>query len=126
MPQVPAVSDLDRAERFYTDVFGWGIQRWEGSPMDYRLITTGEEGEENWKALLKDWLPPQFQLVTRGRIIFRDGHVSPQMDLLILSPAYPPGLVHKKLYLLSLSRSCNLAGTNSPNWFICQHNICPI
>ena len=37
--------DLDRAERFYTDVFGWGIQRWEGSPMDYRLITTGEEGE---------------------------------------------------------------------------------
>jgi len=37
--------DLDRAERFYTDVFGWGIQRWEGSPMDYRLITTGQEGE---------------------------------------------------------------------------------
>ena len=37
--------DMDRAERFYTDVFGWGIQRWEGSPMDYRLITTGQEGE---------------------------------------------------------------------------------
>jgi hypothetical protein len=61
--------------------------------------TTGEEGEENWKALLKNWLPPQFPLVTRGRLIFVDGHVSPQIDLLILNPAYPPGLLHKKLYL---------------------------
>jgi len=35
-------------------------------------------------------------------------------------------LLFKKLYLLSLSRGCNLASPNSPNWFICQHNICPI
>jgi predicted enzyme related to lactoylglutathione lyase len=33
--------DVDRAERFYSAVFGWGIQRYEG-PMDYRLISTGE------------------------------------------------------------------------------------
>jgi uncharacterized protein len=38
-------SDLDRAERFYTDALGWTIQRWEGGPVDYRLVMTGAEGE---------------------------------------------------------------------------------
>jgi uncharacterized protein len=37
--------DLDRAERFYRDVFGWEIQRYEGAPVDYRLVTTGADGE---------------------------------------------------------------------------------
>jgi predicted enzyme related to lactoylglutathione lyase len=37
-------ADLDRAEAFYTSVFDWTVQRWEG-PMDYRLITTGPDGE---------------------------------------------------------------------------------
>ena len=37
--------DLDRAERFYRDVFGWDIQRYEGAPVDYRLVTTGPDGE---------------------------------------------------------------------------------
>jgi predicted enzyme related to lactoylglutathione lyase len=36
--------DLDRAERFYRDVFGWEIQRYEGAPVDYRLVTTGPDG----------------------------------------------------------------------------------
>ncbi len=35
--------DLDRAERFYTEVFGWRIDHWEGAPIDYRLITTGPD-----------------------------------------------------------------------------------
>jgi predicted enzyme related to lactoylglutathione lyase len=34
--------DCDRAERFYREVFGWRIDRWEGSPIDYRLVTTGD------------------------------------------------------------------------------------
>ena len=38
-------SDTDRAERFYRDVFDWAIQRYEGAPVDYRLITTGPAGE---------------------------------------------------------------------------------
>jgi hypothetical protein len=33
-------SDLDRAERFYRDVFGWQVQKFDG-PIDYRLINTG-------------------------------------------------------------------------------------
>jgi hypothetical protein len=33
-------SDLDRAERFYRDVFGWEVQRFDG-PIDYRLLNTG-------------------------------------------------------------------------------------
>ena len=36
--------DPERATKFYKQVFGWQIDKWEG-PMDYWLITTGEEGE---------------------------------------------------------------------------------
>ena len=38
-------ADPDRAERFYRRVFGWEINRWEGTPVDYRLITTGRDDE---------------------------------------------------------------------------------
>jgi hypothetical protein len=38
-------ADTDRAERFYRRVFGWEIRRWEGAPVDYRLITTGDDGQ---------------------------------------------------------------------------------
>ena len=34
----------ERARTFYEHVFGWKFQRWEG-PMDYWLITTGENGQ---------------------------------------------------------------------------------
>jgi predicted enzyme related to lactoylglutathione lyase len=33
---------LDRPEKFYTEVFGWQVQRWDG-PVDYRLLTTGTD-----------------------------------------------------------------------------------
>src|SRR4026207_2548925 len=33
--------DPERAVKFYEDVFGWQIQKWDG-PQDYWLITTGE------------------------------------------------------------------------------------
>jgi len=36
-------ADTDRAERFYRRVFGWEIRRWESAPVDYRLITTGDD-----------------------------------------------------------------------------------
>jgi predicted enzyme related to lactoylglutathione lyase len=36
--------DLDRAQRFYTTVFGWTVMPWSVSA-DYRLLTTGPDGE---------------------------------------------------------------------------------
>ena len=37
-------SDMDRAERFYRDVFGWDVQRFDG-PIDYRLLNTGPKSQ---------------------------------------------------------------------------------
>lgn len=36
--------DPQRAGRFYEEVFGWEVQKWDG-PFDYWLVKTGEEGE---------------------------------------------------------------------------------
>lgn len=41
--ELPA-DDPQRAIDFYSKVFGWKIEKWEG-PTDYWLITTGPEGE---------------------------------------------------------------------------------
>ena len=35
--------DPDRASSFYSEAFGWSIEKWEG-PQDYWLVTTGEDG----------------------------------------------------------------------------------
>lgn len=63
--------------------------------------TAGDQGEENWAALLRDWLPRSFEVVTKGRILSTDGRTSPQVDVLVLSGAYPRKLLDKKLYLAS-------------------------
>jgi hypothetical protein len=36
--------DLDRAEAFYTGVFGWEVHKFDG-PVDYRLLNTGPNNE---------------------------------------------------------------------------------
>ena len=36
--------DPERAIKFYSDVFGWKVHKWEG-PMDYWLIATGPEDQ---------------------------------------------------------------------------------
>jgi predicted enzyme related to lactoylglutathione lyase len=36
------VDDPDRAEKFYTDVFGWTFNRYPGAPSYYGLAATGE------------------------------------------------------------------------------------
>lgn len=38
------VDDPERAIKFYTDVFGWKIKKWEG-PLDYWLASTGPEDQ---------------------------------------------------------------------------------
>jgi len=61
--------------------------------------TAGDQGEENWAELLKDWLPSTYQIVTKGRIISHDGRTSPQIDVLVLKESYPKKLLDKKVYL---------------------------
>ncbi len=41
--ELPA-DDPERIGRFYSDVFGWTVQKWDG-PMDYWFLMTGKEGE---------------------------------------------------------------------------------
>lgn len=61
--------------------------------------TAGDNGEENWRLVLREWLPPSYPVVTKGRILTADGWCSRQMDVLVLSPSYPPRLIGKKEYL---------------------------
>jgi hypothetical protein len=61
--------------------------------------TAGDEGEENWASLLRDWLPPQYHITTKGRLIGANGEMSPQADVLVLKPFYPQKLREKKIWL---------------------------
>lgn len=60
--------------------------------------TAGDNGEENWKYLLTQWLPSKYKIVTKGRIMNSKGKCSPQVDILVLSPAYPQAMVDTKEY----------------------------
>ena len=61
--------------------------------------TAGDQGEENWAELLREWLPRTYEVVTKGRIIGIDGRTSPQIDVLVLKSVYPEKLLSKKLFL---------------------------
>jgi len=61
--------------------------------------TAGDQGEENWASILRGWLPHTLHIVTKGRILSDKGMASPQVDIIILRPEYPPHLLDKKLYL---------------------------
>jgi hypothetical protein len=58
--------------------------------------TAGDQAEEDWAEILRDWLPATYRIVTKGRILFDDGSSSPQVDLLVLTPSYPRGLGNEK------------------------------
>ena len=49
--EIPA-RDPDSLANFYRNVFGWKIKKWEG-PVDYWLVSTGEEGQGIDGALLR-------------------------------------------------------------------------
>ncbi|HWR25246.1 MAG TPA: VOC family protein [Methanosarcina sp.] len=47
--------DVARAKKFYEDVFGWTIEKWEG-PMEYWNVKTGEQGQMGIDGgLMKRW-----------------------------------------------------------------------
>ncbi len=59
--------------------------------------TAGDEGEENWALLLRKWLPREYEVVTKGKIIFEEGSLSPQLDVIVLKSCYPRGLIARKV-----------------------------
>ena len=63
--------------------------------------TAGDEGEENWATTLRNWLPSNYHVKTKGRIINPNGKASKQLDVIVLLPSYPKHLLctNKKLYL---------------------------
>jgi len=63
--------------------------------------TAGDEGEENWATLLRGLLPAAYHVVTKGKIISQEGQLSPQVDVLVLKPSYPPKLHTMKTYFLA-------------------------
>lgn len=63
--------------------------------------TAGDQGEENWATIFKNWLPSDYHVVTKGRLLNEKGKASPQVDILILHPFYPKHLLNKKHYLTS-------------------------
>lgn len=61
--------------------------------------TAGDDGEECWAALLREWIPSSYPVVTKGRIISLEGVASPQIDIIVLHPSYPRHLLNKKHYI---------------------------
>jgi hypothetical protein len=100
---------MDNQREFHTheifDYMGWATAE---MGKDYERIRTRghqdpgtyvEQEEEDWAGVFRNWLPPYFQVETKGRILSHDGQASPQVDVLILSPAYPKKLRDRKHYL---------------------------
>ncbi|MGW9431234.1 DUF6602 domain-containing protein, partial [Streptomyces decoyicus] len=69
--------------------------------------TSGDEGEANWaRIVLEQWLPEGYHVVTKGRILSARNSggdpsglpdISPQIDVLVLSPYYPKFLVDSEV-----------------------------
>ncbi|MBQ1480610.1 MAG: hypothetical protein IIZ30_11290 [Sphingomonas sp.] len=61
--------------------------------------TAGDEGEENWAQLFRDWLPSNYHVATKGQILAPDGRLSPQVDVVVLEPGYPRKLREKRKWM---------------------------
>jgi hypothetical protein len=61
--------------------------------------TAGDQGEENWAEILRKYLPANYHIRTKGRIVAANGSASRQIDVLVLSPSYPVGLLDIKTYV---------------------------
>lgn len=86
------------------DLLDFFQQATDAMEADYKRIsrrskkdpgTAGDEGEENWANLLREWLPVGYHVVTKGQILFPDGSCSPQIDVFVLTPELPAGLVRR-------------------------------
>jgi hypothetical protein len=62
--------------------------------------TAGDDCEQSWVDILAEMLPPNYRIVTKGRLINYMGKMSPQLDIIVLHPSYPGALAHKKTYFV--------------------------
>jgi hypothetical protein len=85
---------------FTHSVKGWLAQEYERiqARVHEDPGTAGDQAEENWATLLRNWLPATYPIVTKGRLIDDKGRASPQVDILVLAPSYPLALRDKKLF----------------------------
>lgn len=63
--------------------------------------TAGDQGEENWREFLECWLPDNYSIVTKGRVLNLNGEATQQWDIIILKPGYPKALLGYKHYISS-------------------------
>ncbi|MGH3119005.1 MAG: DUF6602 domain-containing protein, partial [Gaiellales bacterium] len=61
--------------------------------------TAGDQGEENWAHVIREWLPAGYHVETKGRLLSTTGDASSQVDVIVLRPSYLRGLLNTKLYL---------------------------
>ena len=59
---------------------------------------TTNNGEQSWAKLLRGSLPSIYKVVTKGRIISRDGRISQKVDVLVLKRAHSEKVLDKSLY----------------------------
>jgi hypothetical protein len=67
--------------------------------------TAGDEGEENWAALFRSWLPDTYQVVTKGRIVFPDKTATPDRCS-GPTPWIPASLIQQKTLSVQRCRRC--------------------
>ena len=65
----------ERAIKFYRDVFGWKIEKWDG-PMDYWLVTTGERTEPGIDGAIQQRPEPGFTTVNTVGVISLEDSVT--------------------------------------------------
>ncbi|EGJ51179.1 VOC family protein [Desulfocurvibacter africanus] len=63
--EIPA-RDPERANAFYSGVFGWDVRKWEG-PEDYWLLTTGPDEEPG----INGAIMPQIDQSATPRVVVR-------------------------------------------------------
>jgi hypothetical protein len=63
--------------------------------------TAGDQGEENWREFFEGWLPDDYKVVTKGRVLNLKGEATTQWDVIVLKPGYPKALLGYKHYISS-------------------------
>ena len=91
--EIPA-DNPQRAMEFYSKVFGWKFQKWEG-PMDYWLITTGDAPEPGINGGLlqrRDPAQPCVNTVTVANVDESLGTVQAQGGACVVPKMAVPGV----------------------------------